>query len=118
MIVTIGWPDKRLSPNARLHWSAKAKAAKASREAAKYLTWGAAGGVRELRSVYDGAAPIPIKVTFFPPDNRRRDHDNLIACCKSLFDGIADALGVDDNRFRPSFDFANAQAPGRVEVHL
>lgn len=36
---------------------------------------------------------------FLPPDRRRRDMDNLLASCKGLLDGIADALGVDDSRF-------------------
>jgi len=41
-----------------------------------------------------------VVLTFSPPDKRRYDDDNLIARCKAYLDGIADALGVDDSRFR------------------
>jgi crossover junction endodeoxyribonuclease RusA len=35
---------------------------------------------------------------------------------KPYFDGIADALGVNDRRFWPAFAFAEPMKPGRVEV--
>jgi len=37
-------------------------------------------------------------VRFFPPSNRG-DTDGMFSACKSAFDGIADALGVNDRRF-------------------
>ncbi|MNC70101.1 hypothetical protein D3C75_1208780 [compost metagenome] len=36
---------------------------------------------------------------FVPPDRRRRDDDNLVAMFKAGRDGLADALGIDDNVF-------------------
>jgi crossover junction endodeoxyribonuclease RusA len=38
-----------------------------------------------------------------PKDKRHRDYDNLLAASKSMLDGIAHALGVDDSRFGPFF---------------
>lgn len=38
--------------------------------------------------------------TFVVPDRRRRDTSNMFAACKHLEDGIAMALGVDDEVFR------------------
>ena len=43
---------------------------------------------------------ILLLVTICPPDRRKRDDDNTLAAWKAGRDGLADALGVDDNRFR------------------
>ena len=42
---------------------------------------------------------LHIFIDFYKPDKRFRDEDNIPASCKFLFDGVADALGVNDNRF-------------------
>ena len=52
------------------------------------------------------------------PDKRHRDADNAISSLKAHFDGIAEALGVNDKRFLPSFEFCEPEKPGRVEVVL
>jgi crossover junction endodeoxyribonuclease RusA len=39
---------------------------------------------------------LQIKITFCPPDKRRRDLDNLYATFKPYQDGIFEALGLDD----------------------
>lgn len=41
---------------------------------------------------------ILLDVRFYPPSNRG-DTDGMFAACKAGFDGIADALGVNDRRF-------------------
>ena len=87
------WPPKILSPNARAHWAARSKAAKAYRADCAWLTK-AAG----LRVDWDGV--VHAFITFCPPDRRHRDDDNLVAAFKSGRDGVADALIVDDKRFR------------------
>jgi len=66
--------------------------------------------------VVDGR--IKMKITFYPPDRKRRDDDNMIASFKAARDGLADALGVDDRRFRPEYHFGEPDDPGRVEVQL
>lgn len=119
MKIILPWPDKSLSPNARLHWGAKAKVKAKARSDAAALTMAAMPlGVREMRQAYSGAAPIPVKITFYPPDKRHRDDDNMVGSFKALRDGIADALAVNDRRFRPNYFFENAEKPGRVEVEL
>jgi hypothetical protein len=120
MRIILPWPDKRLSPNARLFW-AKVKPVKAkAREDAAYATYAAMNaGARDVRAWFardDG--PIAVTVTFFPPDARHRDDDNMIASLKSARDGIADALGVNDRRFRPTYCFEAPEKPGRVEVDV
>jgi crossover junction endodeoxyribonuclease RusA len=113
--LTLPWPDKRLSPNARVHFRELARVKKSAREESAWET------VMQLSPTTRGAIAleserIPMVVTFFPPDRRQRDDDNAIAAFKSLRDGIADALKVDDRRFRPEYHFADPEAPGRVEV--
>lgn len=94
MEVSYPWPHKNLSPNAREHWSTVAKH-KTEYRMTCYLLTLAAG----LRSIpWDGE--IHLWVDIFPPDRRARDQDNIISSCKALFDGMADALNVNDRRFR------------------
>lgn len=93
MNVTLPWPPKDLSPNARVHWSKKSKAAKAYRMACFALAHEA--GIRGVP--FTGR--IHLWLDFYPPDRRHRDDDNMIAAFKSGRDGLADALSVDDMRF-------------------
>ena len=92
--ISLPWPPKELSPNARVHWTKKARSAKAYKEACFWLT--KAAGWPNLPTGYD----IPLTVTFHPPDLRRRDDDNFEAAWKCGRDGVAAAWGVDDNRFQ------------------
>lgn len=85
------WPPKVLSPNARVHWATKSRAAKAYRNACFLLCRQAALSVPSGRAL--------LSLEFIPPDRRRRDDDNCIAAFKSGRDGVAQALGIDDSRF-------------------
>ncbi len=91
--ITLPWPPKDLSPNARVHWSKKSKAAKAYRKAC----WALCKEAGLMSPAHDG--PLHLWLDFYPPCNRKHDDDNLTASFKAGRDGIADALGVDDNRF-------------------
>lgn len=90
--VVLPWPPKELSPNARIHFRTKAAAVKAYRNTAYWLTM-----ATDLRGPEKGG--IALRFDFYPPDRRRRDLDNMLAAIKSGVDGIADAMGVDDQRF-------------------
>lgn len=119
MRITLPWPHRKLSPNARAHWASVAPLKKKAREDATYATYEVMPhGVRETRGFYAGSDAIPVQVFFFPPDRRHRDDDNMIASFKAQRDGIADALGVDDRRFRPAYHFCEPCKPGRIEVVL
>jgi crossover junction endodeoxyribonuclease RusA len=114
--ITLPWPDKRLSPNAkrRKHWRVYQPAIKADRETGWFAT-------KEVLRKLEGAEfafPMPITVRFIPPDRRHRDDDGMIGSFKHMRDGIADAFGVDDRHFRPTYEFAEPEKPGRVEVVL
>lgn len=119
MKIVLPWPDRRLSPNARLHFRVVAAVKAKARKDAAYLTYDAMpAGVREVRQCFAGDGQITYQVTFFPPDKRHRDDDNMIASLKAARDGIADALGVSDRRFKPQYYFEEPCKPGRVEVRI
>ena len=87
------WPPAVLSPNKRVHWATKNRAVKLIRENCHWLT--KASGIR-----IDWDGIVHMWITFCPPSRRRLDDDNLVAQFKSSRDGIAQALGIDDSRFR------------------
>lgn len=92
MRIVFPWPPPQLSPNARLHWSKKAKAVKAYRIACMVLARNAG-----VKAGWEGK--IHLWVNFYPPDRRRYDDDGIFSRFKAGRDGIADAMGVDDHRF-------------------
>lgn len=92
-ILMLPWPPSILSPNSRAHWSVKSKAAKDYRATCGWLT-------KAEKVVIDWDGVVHMWITFYPPDKRHRDDDNLISAFKSGRDGIADALGINDKRFR------------------
>jgi crossover junction endodeoxyribonuclease RusA len=92
--LVLPWPDRRLHPNARVHWRAKAPVTKAARTQAHLLTL-EAGWHRE--KLPDGK--LHLWLDFYPPNRLRRDDDGLLSAMKAARDGIADALKVDDHRF-------------------
>lgn len=117
--VTLPWPDKRLSPNfrCRSHWPIT-RAKRRARELAHQVTVTTLP-LSDRRAVAAGDGPIYLEIIFYPPIKRNRDEDNLIASMKAALDGIADALGVDDQRFRGAYAIASkAGPPGRVEVRF
>jgi len=93
--ISYPWPPRELSPNARCHWAVKSKAA------AAYRATGAALTMVALFPVCPdfGDGKIHLFIDFYPPSKRRYDDDNCYSAIKSLRDGIADALGVNDRRF-------------------
>jgi crossover junction endodeoxyribonuclease RusA len=97
--LTLPWPPKDLSPNARLHWSRLAKAKKSYRHDCAVF------GNQMMRGQYlplgwSEKTRLRISLTFRPPSRQRRDLDNLVASMKAGLDGLADAIGVDDSRWQ------------------
>src|SRR3546814_11017501 len=98
--VRLTWPDRASHPNSRGHWSKRAKANKAMRKAAYYLTLGA-----KIKAPENG--DLRVVLPFYPPDRRQRARDDHLRHCQAYLDGIADALGVNDSRFVPSIRMAD-----------
>lgn len=109
--VTLPWPPKECSPNARGHWSKKAKAAKAYRHACRTLALAARLAIPE------GPGAVHLFLDFYPPDRRARDDDNLTAAFKSGRDGLADALKVDDKHF-VCHPYLKTEVGGMVKVRI
>ena len=101
LTLTLPWPPRELSPNARGVWP-RIRATKAYRE----IAWGAAleaigPSKRQLR------APVICYLTFFAKTRRRRDGDNLVAMMKAALDGIVWAGALADD----SADVLKMQEP-------
>lgn len=84
--ITLPLPAKELSPNARVHWAKKGRAVRVQRTGADV----------RARMAMDFKEPpqwerAELQATFYLPDRRRRDADNLAASLKAQLDGIADA---------------------------
>jgi crossover junction endodeoxyribonuclease RusA len=106
------WPDRRLSPNARVHWSSLARAKKSAKNVAFYT-------VKEAGIGKIAADSIKAKYSFFPPDRHARDADNLISSMKAAQDGIALAIGIDDSKWQTSYEIKSAiEKRGMVKVEL
>lgn len=112
--LTLPWPPAELSPNARhAHWASLARAKKRFRAA---CAWTARSqGAARLAGPPEALA---VHLRFVPPDRRRRDLDNCIAAMKSGLDGLADVLGVDDNRWTLSAELLVGQVGGMVKVEV
>lgn len=109
--VRLPWPPKELSPNSRAHWRRRHSAAKVMRTSAHILALEA-----KLRAPADG--DILISLILHPPVRRGHDRDNGLARCKALLDGIADALRVNDRRFKPTAEFGEPVEGGCVVLTI
>jgi crossover junction endodeoxyribonuclease RusA len=93
--ITLPWPPKELSPNARVHWAKLAATKKAYRIE---CGWQTKSQGAELTAT---DRPMRLEVVFHKPNRRDMDRDNLLARMKSGLDGVCDALGVNDRLFDP-----------------
>jgi crossover junction endodeoxyribonuclease RusA len=103
-------------PSAKLSGHAKGKWWNTSGIVAKHREWAAKATLEALIPVPD-TGDIRVAVTFYPPD-RRGDRVNFPNRMKPYWDGIADALGVNDSRFLPAFYYAEPTKDARVVVEI
>lgn len=109
MIIDLPWPPRDLHPNTRCHWTRKHRATKATREAAQWLSC-SHGPIEADR--------LNVTLTFFPPDNRRRDIDGMLSAAKALIDGVADSLEVDDSRWSIALRRGDVVKGGTVRFEI
>jgi crossover junction endodeoxyribonuclease RusA len=109
-MIVLPWPPSSLSGHNNGAWHSKARIVATHRAWAFHAT-------RAAKPAIPGEGDIRITFRFVPPDNRgdRTNYPNRI---KPYIDGIAEALGINDKRFLPSYTFAEPEKPGRVEVVL
>ncbi|MBM4019810.1 MAG: endodeoxyribonuclease RusA [Planctomycetes bacterium] len=110
MVIVLPLPPRELSPNARPHYMAKARAVKRYRETA-YLSSLAVRLVRPMQAA-------KVTARFFFRTCRHRDRDNLLASLKPAFDGIADArvVGNDAGMIHMPVEQYVDRADPRVEI--
>lgn len=105
-MLELPWPPKECSPNfkRRNHWTKYFKHIKKYRSDCFYLgkTW--------------KPENFKITITFYPPDRRHRDDDNIIGSFKSGRDGLADAWGIDDRIIKPVYKFEDPVKHGKVTI--
>lgn len=107
---TMPFPPSSLSGHAKGNWYGKAT------PTAKWRAWAHAAALAAKVSAPD-KGDILVRVRFVPPD-RRGDRVNFPNRMKPIFDGIADALRVNDSRFVPAYEFAEPEKPGRIEIEI
>jgi crossover junction endodeoxyribonuclease RusA len=114
MRLTLPWPDRRLSPNARYNWRVKQAPKKQARDEGFYAAL-------EVHSVAnDTPLTGDLRVTYHlhPPDKRRRDIDNLVAAMKPSLDGVCRGLAIDDSQFKQTVIEWREVVPGGQVVMI
>lgn len=88
-VLPVPYTRPPLSLNDRGHWSKGNTDRQALRRAGALLA--------RSKGIPRGLPHIHTRLHYTPPDNRRRDEDNLIATAKPLWDGLVDAGIVQDD---------------------
>lgn len=105
MRFALPYPFPALWPNKRPHWSAKARATRSYRQWAKLAA--------------NTAKPGPVHLILCPKTfGPKPDRDNFIAACKALQDGIADAMGINDNKLEVTYEIGERCKDGAVIVEI
>lgn len=107
-VIELPFPPSSLSGHAKGHWRSK------SGPTSKHRKW-AYDATKAVRPAVPATGDILVHMQFVPP-NRRGDRTNFANRMKPYLDGIAEALGVNDARFLPSYGFSEPKAPGCVLV--
>lgn len=117
--ITMPWPAPQVWPNYRQshHWRSYYKHVAAQRQMAWALACEAGISKRDIAWNDDGRT-ISVQVVISPPDRRRRDRDGMQGACKSILDGVSDALGVDDQYFAPTYVITEPVKGGKIVVTL
>lgn len=112
--IELGYPAKELSPNSRCHFMQLHRAKKAYKHEAYWAT-----KIEKPRDWKHDGGRLSLSIKFHPVAGKcEPDPDNAIASLKSAIDGIAEALGVNDRLFDPSFAFGEPVTGGKVIVEI
>jgi crossover junction endodeoxyribonuclease RusA len=109
-------PDPGLSPNARLHWSEKRTLVAVARLSAKLATFDV---LSQLPAAFPLEYPLHLEWTVHWGKGRKMmDTDNCLASLKPYQDGVADALGVNDQVFSSSVVQLRAEGASGVALRV
>lgn len=114
-VLVLPFPNSVLMPNKSQgkHWTVTRPARNKAKSDAFYLAKQAGWQGRDVSGC--------LKITFYCPDKRKRDTDNLLAAMKPALDGVAQAIGIDDSNFKPLLSYscvADSKTEARVELEF
>lgn len=108
-MLNLPWPDASLNPNKRVDRRALIGVKDRQKSA-----WWALAKASRIDFRHMARHGLHIRLTFHPPDARRRDLDNLFSSCKAGLDGFATAIGIDDSLFSYTLRFGDKTKGGGV----
>lgn len=91
--VTLPFPPRKLSPNARVSWQERAPVIKSYRHECRIDAQNVRRDMEQRGVRFPLPGPVNVIVTFVLDDNQNRDWDNMIAAFKAGQDGIT-AAGI------------------------
>lgn len=106
-MIELPFPPSVLSPNARPHWTKKARAFKVYKTQCCML-------LSQHRDELRGRDTFELR--FHPPSAHRFDIDNLIARFKAGIDALSLTTGVDDSKFQFTIAKGEPREGGAVIV--
>jgi hypothetical protein len=110
-LIELPWPPNELSGHHNAHWRVLQPIKKKHRE------WASKAALAAGNIGLPASGDIRVSATFYPPD-RRTDRVNMPTRLKPYWDGIADALGVNDRRFLPTYHYAEPVKNARVVIAI
>lgn len=110
MLIELPFPASSLSghTDGKGHWKKIA-------DTAAHREWARRAALAVGRLELPAEGDVAISFTFTPA-NRRGDRLNFANRVKPYADGIADALGINDSRFLPSYHYTAPEKPGKVVI--
>jgi crossover junction endodeoxyribonuclease RusA len=101
LTITLPFPPSALMPNRKngKHWADTHSAKRKAWDDAYMLALQALNQHKGEWPSLQG--PVPLTLTFCPPDKRIRDIDGMLSACKHHLDGVATALTINDYQFDP-----------------
>lgn len=109
-VIELPFPPASLSGHNTGNRFVKAPIIAKHRQWAKHATQAAGARI-------EGDGDILVRIDFYRPD-KRGDRLNFPNRMKPYFDGIADALQVNDSRFVPEYYFHDGEKPGKAVVSI
>ena len=103
--IELPWPSHELSPNARVHFRVKAKAAASAKFEGRLFAL-------DCKMQIPKDKPLVMEVIFSPPSRRHYDMDNLLSSCKAALDGIFAACVADDHQIKKILKDIDDPFPG------
>ena len=113
--IELPWPSTELWPNRNhgKHWTVTSLCAAQARDGARVLMFEA------MEAWRPECVSAALRVTFHAPTKRCYDLQNALSALKADFDGIADALGINDSKFDPiTLARGSVRKPGCVVVEV